>query len=98
MIVSTVSKEEIIFGDNLYEAKKTILSDNQIHDGHRELLKNLFDKHCMPYCIILYYIVLYRIVMFALLCVIFPYIDLPKVGLRSKLTIKISTSDYNHYN
>lgn len=32
----TVSQEEIIFGDNLHEAKKTILSDNQIHDGHRE--------------------------------------------------------------
>ena len=22
-----------------------LLSDNQIHDGHREWLKNLFDKH-----------------------------------------------------
>ena len=41
----TVNQEEIIFGDNLHGAKKTTLSDNQIHDGHREWLKNLFDKH-----------------------------------------------------
>jgi hypothetical protein len=45
----TVTQEEIIFGDNLYGAKKTTVNDNQIHDGHREWLKNLFDKHCKPY-------------------------------------------------
>jgi hypothetical protein len=44
----TVTQEEIIFGDNLYGAKKTTVNDNQIHDGHREWLKNLFDKHCKP--------------------------------------------------
>lgn len=44
-----VKQEEIIFGDNLYEAKKTTLNDNQIHNGHREWLKNLFDKHSKPY-------------------------------------------------
>jgi hypothetical protein len=41
----TVNQEEIIFSDNLNGAKKTTLSDNQIHDGRREWLKNLFDKH-----------------------------------------------------
>ena len=45
----TVNQEEIIFGDNLYGGKKTTLSDNQIHDGHREWLKKLFDKHSKPY-------------------------------------------------
>ena len=45
----TVTQEEIIFGDNLYGAKKTTVNDKQIHDGHREWLKNLFDKHCKPY-------------------------------------------------
>ncbi|MGC1932062.1 MAG: hypothetical protein WA667_24075 [Candidatus Nitrosopolaris sp.] len=45
----TVKHEEIIFGDNLHQAKKTALNDNQIHNGHREWLKNHFDKHCKPY-------------------------------------------------
>ncbi|HXX96182.1 MAG TPA: hypothetical protein VEL11_03585 [Candidatus Bathyarchaeia archaeon] len=45
----TVNQEEIIFGDDLHGAKKTTLSDNQIHEGHREWLKNLFDKHSKPY-------------------------------------------------
>jgi len=45
----TVNQEEIIFGDDLHGAKKTTLSDNQIHEGHREWLKNLFDKYSKPY-------------------------------------------------
>ena len=45
----TVKQEEIIFGDNLHEAKKTTLNDNQIHNGHREWLKSLFDKHSRQY-------------------------------------------------
>jgi len=44
-----VKQEEIIFGDNLHEAKKTALNDSQIHNGHREWLKNLFDRHSKPY-------------------------------------------------
>jgi hypothetical protein len=44
-----VKQEDIIFGNSLYEAKKTTVNDNQIHDGHRQWLKNLFDKHCEPY-------------------------------------------------
>ena len=45
----TVKQEEIIFGDNLHQAKKTTLNDSQIHNGHRVWLKNLFDKHSKPY-------------------------------------------------
>jgi hypothetical protein len=45
----TLNQEEIIFGDNLHWAKKTTLTDNQIHDGHREWLKNLFDNHSKPH-------------------------------------------------
>jgi hypothetical protein len=44
-----VKQGEIIFGYQLHQAKKTTSNDNQIHNGHREWLKNLFDKHSKPY-------------------------------------------------
>ncbi len=42
-----IKSEEIIFSDGLDQTQRTIVYDNNaIHDGHREWLKNLYEKHC----------------------------------------------------
>ncbi len=41
-----IKSEEIIFSDGLDHTQRTIVCDNNaIHDGHREWLKNLYEKH-----------------------------------------------------
>jgi hypothetical protein len=41
-----IKNEEIIFSDGLEQVKRTIVSDeNYIHEGHKEWLKKLYEKH-----------------------------------------------------